>query len=378
MNVRTSTAFKREILKSSALPQRVLLIVASMLFAGAAWQIQNAATGSFLLGTPLAFLIPTFAVFGLTFSRNATARLDAVPILAALIFGAQTVAIVVTAPIESEVIFSLSFTLLGFLSVGLALHLRAAALALVVIAAVGSVGGTVVVPASHSEFSTAQALLLWLPGLGLAGFLAWAMENARRKTFALSMELERRATSDDLTGVSNRAHINLLAQNEFARARRYKEPYSCLMLEVDEYEALRSKWGVHATNVVVQVLTGYCVVIMRHCDSFGRPGLHRFLALLPETEGGGALTLASRMCKDISALEVKAGGKSLNFTISIGAAELHSTDRWAGDVLRRTEQALEDAIERGGNIAVLVEPPLGATNDADRSGQQEGAESASS
>jgi diguanylate cyclase (GGDEF)-like protein len=375
MNVRTGTAYKREIMKGSQLPQRVLLVVAAVLYAGASWRIQSAATEPLLSGASLAFLVLTFAVFGLTFSSNSTARLDAAPPLASLIFGAQTVTIVTFLPNGSEAIFSASFTLLGFISVALALHLRAAALALLVVAALGAFGSAFVMPAAHSGFSTSQALLLWLPGLGVAGFLAWALEKARRKAFVLSRELERRATSDDLTGVSNRAHINLLAQNEFARARRYKEPYSCLMLEVDEYDALRSKWGVHAADVVVQVLSGYCVVIMRHCDSFGRPGLHRFLALLPETEGDGARTLASRMCKDIAAIEVKTGGKSLNFTISAGAAELHSTDRWAGDVLRRTEQALEDAIERGGNIAVLAEPPLGATDDAQGPGQQEGADS---
>jgi len=143
------------------------------------------------------------------------------------------------------------------------------------------------------------------------------------------------------------------------------------MLAIDAYEALRSKWGIHAADAAVQVLSDYRVVIRHHCDSFGRPGLHRFLALLPETEGAGALTLSSRMCKDIAALDVKASGKGLNFTISIGAAELHSSDRWAGDVLRRAEQALDDAIERGGDNAVLAESPSAPAENTGKSNQQE-------
>jgi GGDEF domain-containing protein len=96
---------------------------------------------------------------------------------------------------------------------------------------------------------------------------------------------------------------------------------------------------------------------MRHCDSFGRMAPARFLALLPETQGQGAHTLAMRMCRDISNLEVMVGGNPIKFTVSIGAAELHATDRWAGDMLRRVEQGLEDAVERGRNQAVFAAPP---------------------
>jgi PleD family two-component response regulator len=58
-----------------------------------------------------------------------------------------------------------------------------------------------------------------------------------------------------------------------------------------------------------------------------------------------------------AALDVKASGKGLNFTISIGAAKLHSSDPWARDVLRRAEQALDDAIERAGDNAVIAKSP---------------------
>ena len=61
----------------------------------------------------------------------------------------------------------------------------------------------------------------------------------------------------------------------------------------------------------------------------------------------------------------------MNFTISIGAADLHQTDRWAGDVLRRTEQGLEDAIERGRNNAVLAALPLGSTCKGEELDRQE-------
>jgi diguanylate cyclase (GGDEF)-like protein len=154
----------------------------------------------------------------------------------------------------------------------------------------------------------------------------------------------------------DRARINLLAQNEFARARRYGEPYSCLLLEIDRYDEIIRN-SVSAAEAVVHVFTGYCVVVMRHCDSFGRLAPSRFLALLPETPAGGAITLATRMCRDLAELGVMVEGAKLNFTVSIGVAELHASDRWAGDVLRRAEQGLEDAIERGRGCAEYAPVP---------------------
>src|SRR5690606_9595936 len=116
-------------------------------------------------------------------------------------------------------------------------------------------------------------------------------------------------------------------------------------------------WGAAASEAVVQVVAGYCVVVMRHCDSLGRLSPARFLALLPETPETGALTLARRMCLDLGRLDVMTGGRKVNFTVSIGVANLAPTDRWGGDLLRRAERGLDDAIERGRNTAVLADIP---------------------
>lgn len=371
MKFRTNTAIKRGGMKSRLLLQRILLVAATLIYAAVELQTQTHGAAYLLSPAFFALLIPASAIFALTFSKNEVMKLDLVPVLAALTYGTHTIYALTTFPNESSAYFSLAFTLLAFFIVTLSQRLRAAALALTAIFAMGAAANLIVLPAVISEFSPTLTLALWLSGFALAVLLAWILENERRKAIALGMELERRATSDNLTGVSNRAHINLLAQNEFSRARRYQEPYSCLILEIDEYESLVSSEGAHAINVVVQIFSGYCVVVMRHCDSFGRLSPRRFLALLPETKDDGALILANRVCKDIAALNVKAEGKSLTFTASIGAAGLHPADRWAGDLLRRAEQALEDAIERGGNNAVLAEPPIASLERVDETNQQD-------
>ncbi len=362
MKTDTDVACKNESIKSATPMQRTLLIAAAVLVATSSlWSARETGAPSTIFAASLTLVIVTLGLAALTFSRNVTVRLIVIPSAAALVFGTY----INTAYSDQAAVYSLCFTLLGFFVVGVAPRLRGAALALIVATTFGVIGVAFALLATDATLAAAPLFLLWLPGIALAGGLAIILEQARRRTLALTSELERRATSDDLSGVSNRAHINLLAQNEFARARRYREPYACLMLEIDGFEVLKSTYGLHTTDVIVQVLSGYCVVVMRHCDSFGRLSPQRFLALLPETEGHGALTLASRMCQDIAALTVKASGQNVGFTISIGASELHPSDRWVGDMLRRTEQALDDAIERGRNNAVLAAmPPEFADTDA--------------
>jgi PleD family two-component response regulator len=90
---------------------------------------------------------------------------------------------------------------------------------------------------------------------------------------------------------------------------------------------------------------------------FGRLSEHRFVALLPETPGPGALILAERMVDDLSRLEVNAYGRVVHFTVSVGVAEMCKTDENGNDLLRRAEQGLADAIEQGRAQAVFASPP---------------------
>ena len=149
--------------------------------------------------------------------------------------------------------------------------LLASLASLALAAAIAMYGALVYLPHSGGpRFGRFEAALYTLPLVAAAVTIARRFQTHESESVSLRQELQRRATSDELTGVSNRAHITLLAQNEFARARRYGEPCSCLTVELDDPETISRKWGVRGLGTIVQILTGYCVVVMRHCDSFGR------------------------------------------------------------------------------------------------------------
>lgn len=362
-------AYRLRLTTDAKLRQRWLLMGAGFAYAIISlWVAFRVGAPPIYGATALQLIGVTLVLFGFTFARTPGPFLEFNPALITLAVGAHIMLGAAVTPDHAALRSAFVFSVLMFFAVGIAPTLRSAVGALSTAALTMAAGAFYVLPANASRFAGLEAMAYMVPALIVAVIAALYLEHERHAAFALRTELERRATSDEMTGVSNRAHITLLAQNEFARARRYKEPYACLYIEIDHYEALAS-YGPRATEVVVQVFTGYCVVVMRHCDSFGRLTPSRFLALLPETQGIGANILAQRMCRDLANLEVQVDGAAVHFTVSIGAAELDITDRWAADLLRRAEQALEDAIERGRGMAVFGTPhrPLFETTDDDAS-----------
>lgn len=292
-----------------------------------------------------------------------------VPVSIAVTFGVSIIAHTLLQPVPDALRYGALFLVLGALLCGIAPTRRSIMISAVVMAIVEGTGA-ILLEIYTVSFTSADAAVMLVIAVALPLFLSDILDDARQDAGTMRAELSRRATSDDLSGVSNRAHISLLAQNEFSRARRYGEPYSCLMIEIERFDALLADHGQAALNAIVQVFTGYCVVVMRHCDSFGRLTPSRFLALLPETPAAGATTLATRMCRDLAALNVAFAGGSLNFTVNIGVTEMHVVDRGGGEMLRRAEQALADAQERGGNCAVFIAPPIHQRNEADASPDQ--------
>jgi diguanylate cyclase (GGDEF)-like protein len=362
LKISKESTYREERWRESATSQRRLLLSAGLAYAVAMLGVSFlSSTDTSLAVISLGLLLATLALYGLTYLHDPRVRLEIVPALFAVLYGAHICLWVTYAPAEGALRAALLLSLLGLVLALMAPTRRGFMISQAIVAVLGVYGAFILWPRDLSPVPAMTFFLYWLPGIACAVAVATILENIRRQTFGLRVELARRATSDQITGVSNQAHIKLLAQNEFARARRYAEPFSAMMFEIDAYDALTKTGGLQTQDTVVQVFSGYCVIVMRHCDSFGRLSAARFLALLPETPGVGALKLASRMCTEVSALDVMVAGVPVRFAVSVGIAELHLADRSSVDLLRRAQQALDDAIERGGSQAVLAEPPSAAS-----------------
>ncbi len=170
----------------------------------------------------------------------------------------------------------------------------------------------------------------------------------------LERELEQQARTDMLTGLNNRRYFFELAEHELARARRYDEPLSALMIDVDHFKEFNDTYGHDVGDVVLRKLSEVCVQTLRESDILGRLGGEEFAILLPETPGAHALDAAERLRATLADAEVQVPTRPvMHFTVSIGVTTRLDADTVVDDLLKRADGALYEA-KRAGRDCVRV------------------------
>lgn len=161
-------------------------------------------------------------------------------------------------------------------------------------------------------------------------------------------ELKIKACTDPLTGISNRGHFLVQAEQEIDRSRRYGHPLSIWMLDIDHFKNVNDTHGHHAGDLALQALVDVSKKVLREMDIMGRIGGEEFAVLLPETDTEQALLVAERLRQKIAATEIFTDqNKSLRYTVSIGVATLEDTELDINALLHRADQALYRAKKTG-------------------------------
>jgi len=160
------------------------------------------------------------------------------------------------------------------------------------------------------------------------------------------------ATIDSLTGAYNRRHFLELAGTEIARSRRYRNPVSVLMLDIDFFKKVNDQYGHAAGDEALRKVSDACSNSLREQDIFGRLGGEEFAIILPETSLARGIEIAERIRKTIEALSIKIDSVEFNVTISIGLAQLSQDSKLkqtALDLLQIADLALYQSKENGRN-----------------------------
>ncbi len=140
-----------------------------------------------------------------------------------------------------------------------------------------------------------------------------------RHHLALQEELAALAHIDPLTGLMNRRHFRLLADQEFSRAARTHHQLFLMMLDIDHFKRVND---THGHDVGDQALVAVAEVLkngVRSMDILARWGGEEFLVLLPETNIAGATLIAERIRQQVSQIKLPKIPEGL--TISIGLCE---------------------------------------------------------
>ncbi len=184
---------------------------------------------------------------------------------------------------------------------------------------------------------------------GLAPVFASALDNLRR--FGRAEEL---SVTDGLTGVYNYRYLRSALDREVARARRFREQFSIIMLDVDH---LKEYNDVHGHLMGSEVLRRLAQVVMgelRDADVAAKYGGDEFVIILPQTERDGARVLAERIRAAVEAHEFPGEGDGMKITTSMGIAQFPEDGELTRDLLESADTTLYKAKRSGRNrVAAL-------------------------
>ncbi|MDR1424875.1 MAG: diguanylate cyclase [Azoarcus sp.] len=167
--------------------------------------------------------------------------------------------------------------------------------------------------------------------------------------------LLRLATTDSLTGVSNRRHFLERLDAELARQRRHGGLASLLMTDLDFFKHVNDTHGHAAGDAVLSNFVRVVRQSVRRSDIIGRLGGEEFAVLLPGDGIHGARELAERLRRAFECNPAHIGNVIIPVTVSIGISGLRTDDMTADAPLRRADEALYAAKDAGRNCTVVYD-----------------------
>jgi diguanylate cyclase (GGDEF)-like protein len=179
-----------------------------------------------------------------------------------------------------------------------------------------------------------------------AGTVSIAVDNAR-----LYGEQARLAVTDGLTGLYNHKHFHEALAAELGRARRYGQPLSLVLVDIDYFKIYNDSLGHQAGDALLHELAGLFKAAARQNDLVARYGGEEFAFLLPQTDKRQATALAKRLCRGVERRrfegeEVLPGGR---LTVSLGVAAYPEDVTHASELVGRADLALYRAKHLGRN-----------------------------
>ncbi len=167
-------------------------------------------------------------------------------------------------------------------------------------------------------------------------------------------EIERLALLDTLTELYNSRTFLKEIKEELKRAKRYKRPVALCMVTIDNFKDISRQYGALTSDAVLKVLGGVLQGAVRDVDIPARYSAEEFAIIFPETNSSGAQIVAERIRQRIGSQAITHNWHNLKVTASVGLAAFPAHAREHDELVARSIQALEMAMQRGGDRVCSV------------------------
>jgi diguanylate cyclase (GGDEF)-like protein len=207
-----------------------------------------------------------------------------------------------------------------------------------------AIAGLVALAIAGGESTLVSALGAAIGAVALlaAATLAWSLAALKREHDALmrrEADALRMAELDDLTGLGNYRMFMRALTAEVARSRRYEDPFSLVLLDLDGFKAINDDLGHLAGDDALRLVAVALRDALREEDVCCRQGGDEFAVIAVRAGEEEASELAERLTGAIEAIPFGADGER-RLGASVGWATFGAPARSVDELILRADADL--------------------------------------
>ncbi|MDD5347123.1 MAG: diguanylate cyclase [Candidatus Omnitrophica bacterium] len=175
-------------------------------------------------------------------------------------------------------------------------------------------------------------------------------EELTRQLLKSNRQLRNLALRDPETGLFNHRYLQEVLEAEFIRAKRYSQPLSLIMVDIDYFKSINNMYGHQFGDLVLAQLSQLLKKLVRRYDVVVRSGGEEFTIVSPGIDRWQTLVLAQRILDEINLASFGDKKHMVKLKVSLAVVS-YPEDKVIKieDLVSGAEQLLLKAKESGGN-----------------------------
>ncbi|WP_187647619.1 sensor domain-containing diguanylate cyclase [Nitrosophilus labii] len=168
----------------------------------------------------------------------------------------------------------------------------------------------------------------------------------------LTQEIEQyknKAYIDTLTKAFNRRFLDEYGKIVFEKIKIKKSNILVIMFDIDNFKHINDTFGHDFGDFILEELSKIVKKVLREDDIFIRYGGEEFLIILKKLSLTDGYKIAQKILNAINSHTFELGDKKAKVTISVGLSEIHPDDKTIYDIIKRADEKLYIAKEKGKN-----------------------------
>lgn len=194
-----------------------------------------------------------------------------------------------------------------------------------------ALGTIAVIDAEPRDFSDPQRNAL----RDLSTLVTTALDARKR-----SLQLERIATTDYLTGIGNRALFEMALDEKLKTAKRNGHCITLICLDLNGFKNVNDTYGHSAGDEVLVEVARRISNLLRKDDTLARLGGDEFAILITHSDARAIKSLLARIGPTVAQPILLSGGTSVCVGTSVGIATSNETDNNGIGLLARADADL--------------------------------------